>query len=159
MAIYYSSLYKQNPIRATLYEAVGTAVERAGVKYTMRFTATLPVGFTVADVMKLAPFQSATPTATPQIAGVKPTRLVYRTSGNAGGAVTANVGYASAGATAFGSAVTTLQSAATTEIAVATMMAGPSLLVNDDLQIVGVANTTTTAITIDGFVDFDVTAP
>lgn len=160
MAIYYSSLYKgPNPIRSTLYEPVGINAEHAGITYSMNFIATVPIGFTAADVMKIAPFQAGFAVAVPQIGGLRMRRLVYTTSGNAGGANTVNLGFAAAAPTAYGTALTTWQSAATTEIAVATIQAGPVLLTNDELQFVGVANTTTTLMTILGFVQFSCTIP
>jgi hypothetical protein len=93
-----------------------------------------------------------------QIAGIKVARVVLTSSGNAGGSVTANFGFAVA-PTAYGSALTTLQSANTLDVAIATVQAGPILLANDDLQIVGVANTTTTLQTLTGFIDYSMTAP
>lgn len=159
MAIVYSTDYKQNPLRPSLYEQIGQGAEHAGIVYDQYFSLTVPVGTTTGDILKLTPFQTAVAVATPQVAGIRVRRLVYTTSGNVGGSVTANLGFAVNSATAYGAAVTTLQSAATTDVAIATIQAGPVLLVPDELQFVITAGTSTTSQTIIGFVQYTMTAP
>lgn len=145
MATYYSSAWKQMLLGTTVrYEPIPVPIERAGNLSAAYAQITVPVGFTTGDIIKLIPFQTNTPTATPQIAGIRQSRVIIKCAGNVGGSSAVNFGYASASATAYGSALTTLQSANTTEIAVATVMAGPTLLGNDDLQLVATAGTSTT---------------
>lgn len=159
MATYYAgNTYKQNPLRSTLYEAIYAPTEHAGIVYTNYFSGTIPVGFTTGDVFKLVDFGISCPVTSPQYAGVRWARVVLRSAGNVGGSVTANFGTTGA-ATAFGSALTTLQSANTLDVAIATVMAGPVLIANDTLQLVATAGTSTTAQVVDGFVQYYITAP
>lgn len=134
MAIVYSNKYKQNPIRATLYESVSCAPEHAGVLYGVRGRLVVPVGTTNADVLQLVDFGIAQSVLTPQDSGLFVYDFTYTTSANAGGALTANLGWKTAGASAFGASVTTLQSAATTTITDAVIAAAAPVIGNDTLQ-------------------------
>lgn len=159
MATYYAqNTYKQNPLRSTLYEAIYAPTEHAGILYTNYFNGTIPVGFTTGDVFKLVDFAIACPVTVPQNAGVRFARVVLRSGGNVGGSVAVNFG-TTGSATAFGSALTTLQSATTLDVAIATVMAGPVLIANDTLQLVATAGPSTTAQTVDGYVQYYITAP
>lgn len=158
MANYYSSLYRQNPQNTSLYEPIGTGVGDAGVLYVSYFQITVPVGFTTGDVLNLVPIQTAVPTATPQIAGIRFARVVLRSSGNAGGTPTGNFGVTGA-ATAFGAAITTLQSATTLDVPVATVQAAGPLLATNAVALVAASGTTTTQITVDGYVQFYMQSP
>lgn len=159
MATYYASnTYKQNPLRPSLYEPISAPAEHAGIMYTNYFTGDIPVGFTTGDVYKLLDFGIAFPTTSPQYAGLRIARLVLTNPGDVGGSVTINIG-TGAQATAFGSAATTLQSATTLDVAIATIMAANPILTGDSLQLVAAAGTSTTKRTISGFVQYYVTAP
>jgi len=159
MATYYAdNTYKQNPLRSTLYEAIYPPCDKAGIVYTSYFRGNIPVGFTTADVFKLIDFAAAFPTTSPQFAGIRFARVVLRSAGDVGGSVTVNFG-TTGSATAFGSALTTLQSATTLDVAIATVLAGPVLLANDTLQLVAAAGTSTTLRLVDGYVQYYVTAP
>lgn len=160
MATYYSSNYKPLLTSATTrYEPIPIPMERAGIVYTAWFTATIPVGFTTGDIMKLVPYQTNCQVATPQIQGIRHQRVVLTNAGDVGGSVTANFGFVTGSATAYGAALTTLQSATTLDVAIATIQAGPVLLVNDDLQLVATAGTSTTLRVITGFVQAFMQAP
>jgi len=165
MSNYYSSLYQQvGASSSTTYEPVGPVPSKSGQLYVARFTATVPVGFTVADNLYLVPLRGIyVPTASPQLAGVRFARGVITVSGDAGGSVTVNIGGGAGtgqlSGTAFGSASTILQAAATTDIAIATVVAAGPVLVTDDIKLTGVANTTVTARTVSGFFEFFNAAP
>jgi len=161
MAIYYSSSYRLPQGSTTVYEAVQAFPREAGILFAQYFTITIPVGFGIAtnDVAKLIPYQANIPITVPQIAGIRHARIVLRCSGNAGGAVTANIGFANAGASVYAAASVILQSANTVDVAIATILAGPTLLQADDLQLAAVANATTSAVTLDGYAQFYNTAP
>jgi hypothetical protein len=159
MATYYAqNTYKQNPIRSTLYEALYPPTEHPGILYTQYFNCSIPVGFTTADIMKLSDFAIAAPVTVPQNASVRFTRAVLRAAGDVGGSVTVNFGFVSA-ATAFGSALTTLQSAGTLDVPIATVMAATGLIANDTLQLVAAAGTSTTVRVVDGFIQYYIIAP
>lgn len=155
MASYYSNLYAQVG-NSTTYEPKGPVPTEGGLAFAAYFTATVPAGFTVADSLFLVPLQMINvPTATPQSAGCRFWRFAYTVSGDAGGSVTANIGGGGGtgqlSATAFGSAVTTLQAAATTTITDA-VLSPLVVLQSDHIKLVGVANTTVTARTISGMI-------
>lgn len=159
MATYYASnTYKQNPIRSSLYESIYAPTEHSGIQYLQYFTGTIPVGYTTGDIFKLFDIGMSVPTASPQLAGFRWARVVLRSGGNVGGSVTVNFGTTGT-ATAFGSALTTLQSAGTLDVAIATVLAGPVLLAPDTLQLVAAAGTSTTAQTVDGYVQYYMSAP
>jgi hypothetical protein len=157
----YSSAWKANTFGSTTrYEPIPLPMERAGLVYTGYSQVTVPVGYTTGDILKLMPFQTNVATSSPQIQGIRLWRLVVKSGGNVGGSVTVNFGFASTGsATAYGSALTTLQSANTAEIAVATVFAGSTLLTNDDLQLVAAAGTSTTAQLVECWVQAFMQAP
>lgn len=156
----YSSAYKAMTLGTTTrYEPIPIPMERSGIVYTAWFTATVPVGVTTGDIIKLVPFQTGVATATPQIAGIRQARVVLTNSGDWGGSCTANFGFATASATAYGAALTTPQSATTLDVAIATIQAGPVLLANDELQLVLTAGTSTTLRTVTGFVQSYMQAP
>jgi hypothetical protein len=162
----YSSAWKQNafgvgtPSARTLYEPIPIPMERAGLVYTAYSQITVPVGYTTGDILKLIPYQTSVSTASPQIQGIRQARIILKCAGDVGGSVTVNFGFAATGsATAYGSALTTLQSANTTEIAVATVLAGSTLLTNDDLQLVAAAGTSTTARLVECWVQAFMQAP
>ena len=135
MALYYSDQYKQNPIRASLYEALYAPTEQDGIVYGIgRGTLIVPVGTTNGDTLKLTELAVIAPVTSPQKVGIVPTKFTYTTSANAGGALVASLGYAVAGQTAFGSGLTTLQSAATTTITDAVLNAAPLVITVDTLQ-------------------------
>ncbi len=160
MAIVYSNKYKQNPIRASLYEPISCAPEHGGVLYGVRFRVVIPVGTTTADVIKLVDFGVAQSVLSPQDSGLFVYDFTYTTSANAGGALTANVGWATAGATAFGSAVTTLQSAATTTITDAVIAAAAPVITYDTLQmVIAGGGPSTTLCTVTGQVIYGFEAP
>lgn len=160
MATYYSSAYKPMTLGTTTrYEPIPIPMERSGIVYTAWFTATVPVGVTTADIIKLVPYQTLTQTASPQIQGIRHARVVLTNSGDWGGSCTANFGFVTGSATAYGAALTTPQSATTLDVAIATIQAGPVLLTNDDLQLVLTAGTSTTLRTLTGFVQAYFQAP
>lgn len=160
MATYYSNNYKPMTLGSTtFYEPVPVPMERAGLVYSAWFTFTVPIGVTTGDIIKLIPYQTVCQTATPQIQGIRHQRVVLTNSGDWGGSCTANFGFVTGSATAYGAALTTPQSATTLDVAIATVQAGPVLLVNDDLQLVLTAGTSTTLRTITGFVDVMMQAP
>lgn len=160
MAIAYSNKYKQNPIRATLYEAISCAPEHGGVLYAARFRLVVPVGTTNGDTLKILDLGVAQSALSPQDSGVFIYGLDYTTSANAGGALTANLGFATAGQTAFGSSVTTLQSAATTTITAAVLAAAAPVITYDTLQfVINGGGPSTTLCTITGHVLYGFEAP
>jgi hypothetical protein len=160
MATVYSSNYKQNPIRSTLYEAIYPPTEHAGIVYSSRFVLVIPVGTTNADVLKLLDFGVAVPVTSPQYAGVYTQRLVYTTSANAGGSLVASLGFATAGQTAFGSGLTTLQSAATTEITAAVVNAAAPVITPDTLQfLITAGGPSTLSCTVTGFISYVLNSP
>ena len=162
MATYYSSNYKPMTIGSTtFYEPVPIPIERAGYVTTAWFTASIPVGFTTGDIMKLVPYQTNCVAATPQIQGIRHQRVVITSAGDVGGSVTVNFGFTGANAVAYGSALTTLQSATTLDVPIATLngAGAPVLLANDDLQLVAAAGTSTTLRVITGFVQAFMQAP
>lgn len=160
MATYYSNLYKQNPIRSTLYEPISAAPEHAGVLYGARFRLVVPIGTTTADVLKIMDLGIAQSTLSPQDSGLFIYDFTYTTSANSGGALTANIGFATAGQTAFGSAVTTLQSAATTTITDAVLAAAAPVITYDTLQIViAGGGPSTTLNTVTGQIIYGFQAP
>ncbi len=152
MATYYSSAWKPMTLGSTTYyEPIPVPMERSGNLQAAWCTIVVPIGYTTGDIIKLLPFQTNCATATPQIQGIRQTRIVLTCGGNVGGSVTVNFGFATASATAYGSALTTLQSANTLDVAIATIQAGPVLLANDDLQLVAAAGTSTTLQTLTCF--------
>lgn len=160
MAIVYSNKYKQNPIRATLYEPISCAPEHGGVIYGCRFRLVVPVGTTTADVLQIMDVGIAQSTLSPQDSGLFVYTFNYTTSANAGGALTANLGWKTAGQTAFGSAVTTLQSAATTTITDAVTAAAAPVVGNDTLQfVIAGGGPSTTLCTITGRITYGFEAP
>lgn len=159
MAIVYSNNYKQNPIRATLFESIYPPTAQAGIVYGSRFQLIVPIGTTTGDVLKLLDFGISVPVTTPQGVGVYVTDLTYTTSANAGGSLVATLGYAVAGATAFGTGLTTLQSAATTTITDAVANIAAPVITPDSLQFVISSGTSTTLCTITGYVQYMLNAP
>lgn len=160
MATYYSNNYKQNPLRSTLWEALYPSTEHAGIVYGARFQLVIPVGTTSGDVLKLLDFGITVPVTSPQSVGVNLLDLTYTTSANAGGALVASLGYASAGQTAFGSALTTLQSAATTTITDAVANVAVPVINPDSLQfLITGGGPSTTLCTVTGFVQYLITTP
>lgn len=161
MATIYSSAWKPMTLGTTTrYEAIPIPMERAGIVYTAYSTVVIPVGTTTADVIKLIPYQTAVATATPQIQGIRQARIVLTSGGNVGGSLAVNFGFAATGsATAYGSALTTLQSATTLDVAIATVMAGSILLTSDDLQLVVSSGTSTTLQTVQVMVQAYMQAP
>lgn len=161
MAIFYSNLYKQNPIRSTLYEAIGTtAPEHAGILYCARFRLVVPVGVTTADVLQIMDVGISQSVLVPQDSGMFIYDFTYTTSANSGGAPTVNLGWKNTGATQFGSAVTTLQSAATTTITDAVLAAAVPVIQPDTLQFVVAAGGPTTLLnTITGQILYGFQAP
>jgi hypothetical protein len=157
----YSSAYKQLTLgTTTFYERIPIPMERAGLIYTAYSQVTVPVGFTTGDILKLIPYETNVAVASPQIQGIRQIRIILKCAGDVGGSVTVNFGFASTGsATAYGSALTTLQSANTTEIAVATVLGGSTLLTNDDLQLVAAAGTSTTLRLVECWVQAYMQAP
>lgn len=159
MATFYSNLYKQNPIRSSLYEPISAAPEHAGVLYGARFRIVVPVGTTTGDIGKIMDIGIAQSALVPQDSGMFVYDFTYTTSANAGGSPTINLGFATAGQTMFGSAVTTLQSAATTTITDAVLAAAAPVITYDTLQMVFAAGTTTTLCTITGQIIYGFQAP
>jgi len=160
MATYYSNNYKQNPLRSTLWEAIYPPTEHAGIVYGSRFQLVVPVGTTSGDILKALDFGIAVPVTTPQSVGVYVLDLTYTTSANAGGALVASFGFGSAGQTAFGSGLTTLQSAATTTITDAVANAAVPVINPDSLQfLITGGGPSTTLCTVTGFVQYMLNAP
>jgi hypothetical protein len=160
MAIVYSNLYKQNPIRATLYESVSSAPEHAGVLYGARFRVVIPVGTTTADVIQLMDVGIGQSVLVPQDSGLFVYDFTYTTSANAGGSLTANIGWKNVSQTAYGSAVTTLQSAATTTLTDAVLAAAAPVITQDTLQfVIAGGGPSTTLCTITGQIIYGFQAP
>lgn len=160
MAIFYSNKYKQNPIRSTLYESVSCAPEHAGVLYGVRFRIVVPVGTVSGDIGQIMDVGIAQSVLVPQDSGLFVYDFTYTTSANAGNAPTINLGWKTAGATAFGAALTTLQSAATTTVTDAVLAAAAPVITQDTLQMVFVAAvTTTTLCTVTGQIIYGFEAP
>lgn len=159
MAIVYSNNYKQNPIRATLWESLYPPTEHSGIIYTSRFVLTVPVGTTTGDFLNLLDFGISVPVTTPQGVGVYAKRVYYTTSANAGGSLVATLGFATAGAAVFGTGLTTLQSAATTEVTVAVVNAAAPVITPDTLRFAITSGTSTTLCTITGFIDYAINSP
>lgn len=159
-----SKLYQFLPQTTATYEPVGPVPTECGLGYRVYFHVTIPVGFTTADIIKLVPFQNLNfPTQTTQVGGLRYSRVVLRCAGDVGGSVTVNFGglggTGQTSATAFASASTALQSAGTTDIAIATVMAAGPSTTSDEIQLVAAAGTSTTARVVDGFIEFYTTAP
>jgi hypothetical protein len=161
MANVYSSLYRLNPIGRTvpIYEPISAVIGNAGINYFAYFEVTIPVGTTTADKIWLAPFQMFFPTTTPQIAGVRAKRVVLSCAGDVGGSVTVNAGFSTTSPTAFGAALTTLQSATTLDVPIATIIAAAPVLTNDDLALIVAAGTSVTSRLVKGWIDYGVQAP
>ena len=161
MATVYSTLYRLNPIARTpaLYEPISCVLGNAGISYRAYFQVTIPVGTATADIIKLAPFQTAVPVSSPQIAGIRASRVVLTSAGDVGGSVTFNAGWISTSATAYGAALTTFQSAGTLDVPIATIMAAAPVLVNDEFQLVVAAGTSTTLRVQQGFIEYYMQAP
>jgi hypothetical protein len=161
MAIFYSNLYKQNPIRSTLYEAVATtAPEHAGVLYCARFRIVVPVGTVSGDIGQILDVGIQQSVLVPQDSGMFVYDFTYTTSANAGNSPTINLGWKNTQPTAYGAALTTLQSAATTTVTDATLAAALPIIQPDTLQMVFVAAvTTTTLCTVTGQILYGFQAP
>lgn len=159
MAIVYSNNYKQNPLRASLWEAIYPPTEHAGIIYGSRFQLIIPIGTTTGDVLKLLDFGISVPVTSPQSVGVYITDLTYTTSANAGGSLVSTLGNAVAGPTSFGTGLTTFQSAATTTITDAVANIAAPVITPDSLQFVISSGTSTTLCTVTGFVQYLLNAP
>jgi len=159
MATFYSSAYEQLPQKPSVYTSKSVATRIADLGWRLWWRYAVPVGQAAADIIKIADIFANVPVAVPQIAGVRLARFVIRSSGNAGGAPTINLGTLSA-PTSMGAALTTLQSANTLDVPIATIMACGPYLANDNFQIViAGGGPTTTLITLDGFFDIYQTTP
>lgn len=158
MATVYSSAYELAQGTTTKWVGKGVFSRVSGIFWGNYFRYVMPVGQTAADIIKLTSIFENVPVATPQIAGLRLSRLVLRCSGNAGGAITVNFGTV-ASPTLFGAALTTLQSANTLDVAIATLMAAGPFLTQDDIQLVLAGGPSTTLQTIDGFWQGYITTP
>lgn len=159
MTTLYSSAFGQLPQSPTRYEDRSTNVRYAGIAMSQRFRLAIPAGMVATDIGNICTIRANVPVAVPQIAGVFFKRVVIRSSGNAGASPTINFGY-TGNLTAFGAALTTLQSATTLDVPIATVMAAGPVLSNVNVLITFVAAvTTTTPIVVDGFLDYILQSP
>lgn len=155
----YSSAFGQLPQSPTKFEDRSTNVRYAGIQMSQYFRVNVPIGTVTTDIINLCSINCNVPVAVPQIAGVRFKRVVLRSSANAGGSMTFNFGYVG-NATAFGAALTTIQSATILDVAVATVAAAGPILQNTLVQMVMVAaGPTTTACVVDGWIDYLLQAP
>lgn len=155
----YSSAFGQLPQSPTRYEDRSTNVRYAGLGQIQRFRVAIPIGTVTTDIINLCSIVANVPIVVPQIAGVFFDRVVIRSSANAGGSMTFNFGYVG-NATAFGAALTTIQSATILDVPVATVAAAGPILQNTLVQMVMVAaGPTTTACVVDGWIRYIFQAP
>jgi len=155
----YSSAFGQLPQAPTRFEDRSTNVRYAGLAMSQYFRVAIPIGTVTTDIINLCSIAANVPVAVPQIAGIRFKRFVIRSSANAGGTMTFNLGYVGS-ASAFGASLTTIQSATTLDVPIATIMAAGPVLQNTLVQMVmNAAGPTTTACVVDGFIDYLLQAP
>lgn len=157
---YNSAAYKQLPQSPSRYEFDGVFPRIAGTRFVQSFYYNVPIGTVTGDIGRLWESRENFAVATPQISGLRVRRLVLTSSANAGGTMTFNLGFLTAGASAFGASLTTIQSATTLDVAIATIQSSPTIVAADTLAMsFNAAGPTTTACLVTGWVEFDIAAP
>lgn len=161
MAISYNTAcYKQLPQSPSRYEFDGVSAREAGIGFRQAIYYNVPIGTVTGDIGRLWEARVNFASASPQVAGLRIRRLVINSSANAGGTMTFNLGFLTAGASVFGASLTTIQGATLLDVTTATIVAGPTIISNDILAMsFNAAGPTTTACLVTGWIDFDVMAP
>jgi len=158
--IYNRAAYKQLPQSPTRFEFDGPFPRAAGLGFRQQINLLVPVGTVTGDIGRLFESRENIAVASPQISGFYVRRLVITSSANAGGTMTFNLGWLTAGASAFGASLTTIQSATTLDVPIATIQAAPVIVTTDVLAMsFNAAGPTTSLCTVTGFIEFDVVAP
>lgn len=157
---YNSAAYKQLPQSPSRYEFDGVFPRVAGTQFVQQIYYNVPIGTVTGDFGYLFQSRENFAVTSPQIAGLRIREFILTSSANAGGTMTFNLGWLTAGASAFGASLTTVQSAGTTTIAAAVIQAAPVIVANDILAMsFNAAGPTTTACLVTGWIRFDVAAP
>jgi len=157
---YNTAAYKQLPQSPTRYEFDGVFPRVAGTAFRQAIYYNVPIGTVTGDFGYLFQSRENFASASPQIAGLRIRRLLINSSANAGGSMTFNLGWLTAGASVFGAALTTIQGATLLDVTAATLVAAPTIIAADILAMsFTAAGPTTTACLVTGWIDFDVMSP
>lgn len=148
--------FYQNTFRPATadWESVSVTERQSGVLYTQRINVAIPVGLTNATTDRIILMENPGSIFT-GAAQLRVVRLYLANSANVGGTTTFNLGWVNTAPTAYGSALTTLQSATVLDVAIATLEAAANVTANDRLALtIASAGPSTTVSTLTGFVQF-----
>lgn len=159
--VFNSRAYYQNTTRpsTTDWESVSVTPRSPGVVYRQEISIVLPTGLSnvAPDRIYLLSLPGSIFTGA---AGVRVSRLYLSNTANVGGTTTFNLGWRVASGSAYGAALTTLQSATTLDVAIATLLGTALITAADDLVLtIASAGPSTTASTLTGFVDYAYNRP
>lgn len=153
---YNSKAFYQNQFRAITapWESVSVTQRNSGYVYTQDILVNIAPGLTSANTDRIILMENPG-SVFAGAAGLRGFRLYLANTVNVGGTTTFNLGWVNTSASAYGSALTTLQSATTLDVAIATMEACPDVLLNDQLALtIASAGPSTTASVLTGFFQF-----
>lgn len=148
--------FYQNTFRPATadWETVSVTERQSGVLYTQRINVAIPVGLTNATTDRIILMETPGSIFT-GAAALRVVRLYLANTANVGGTTTFNLGWVNTSASTYGAALTTLQSATTLDVAIATLEAAPNVTANDRLALtIASAGPSTTMSTLTGFVQF-----
>lgn len=136
------------------WESVSVTQRTSGYSYTQDILVNIPVGLSNSAPDRII-LMEIPGSAFTGAAGLRVKRLYLANTTNVGGTMTFSLGWINTASTAYGTALTTLQSATTLDVAIATLEAAADVTQNDRLALtLSAAGPTTTASVLTGFVEF-----
>lgn len=154
--VYNSKAFYQPTFRpaGAAWESVSVTERQSGVLYVQDINVAIPSGLSNTAPDRIILMENPG-SAFSGAAGLRVARLYLANTTNVGGTMTFSLGWVNTAATAYGTALTTLQSATTLDVAIATLEAAVDITANDQLALtLSAAGPTTTASTLTGFVQF-----
>lgn len=154
--VWNSRAFYQNTTRPSTadWESVGVTPRSSGISYVQDILVNIPAGLSnvAPDRIMLLEIPGSIFSGA---SGLRVKRLYLSNTANVGGSMTFSLGWVNTAPTAYGTALTTLQSATTLDVAIATLEAAADITANDRLALLlSAAGPTTTASVLTGFVEY-----
>lgn len=154
--VWNSRAFYQNTTRPSTadWESVGVTPRSSGIGYVQDILVNIPAGLSnvAPDRIMLLEIPGSIFSGA---SGLRVKRLYLSNTANVGGSMTFSLGWVNTAPTAYGTALTTLQSATTLDVAIATLEAAADITANDRLALLlSAAGPTTTASVLSGFVEY-----
>ncbi len=148
--------FYQNTTRPTTadWESVCVTQRQSGTSYIQDILVNIPAGLSNTAPDRIILYEAPGSIFT-GAAGLRVKRLYLANTTHVAGTMTFSLGWVMTAATAYGTALTTLQSATTLDVAIATLEAAVDITAPDRLALtLSAAGPTTTASVLTGFIEF-----